>query len=580
MSYQDFIVLLLSILGGVALFIVGMNLMTDGLREAVGERLREILSGATANRFAGTGFGILLGFLVHSSAATVMTVGFVNAGMMALRKAIPLLMGASIGTTLSMQLVSFRLADYAFPAIGIGFLAQILVPRAEVKNIGSAVVGFGLLFLAMDFLGNSISPYREALAPWLERIDGTTWSGMIAGVLAATVLTALIQSSGATIGMLFAMISAGIFTNITQVYPIVLGAHIGTAATALLVSISTRQEARRTAFAHLLFQIFNVVLALLLTPVFVRIVAATSSDLVRQAANLHTLVMVAAVAAMLPFTGIFAQLVYRITPSRSAIREATFLERSYLRRPEKALRAAVSELGRAVSVCQESFRLARRYVGSPDRRTGYQIRMNEKIVDEIKPALKAYMASLTRGYLSRRQALMIQYINHCMADIERIGDHIESLHDIRLRQKRDGSFSLDEETTGSLEELYDGAEDVLGKVGESLSADNSGFADCGEAILATRDRFDAQSMKAKARVSERIAAHRLHPIIGLYFSDYVSALDRVVKHSKMIGREMQQPYFWFKPEKMDQEVDSGGKAAPGEQNIPEPLPKPRRAGRK
>lgn len=554
MEFQEFIFLLFSIIGGVALFILGMGIMTEGLRNAAGEHIRGILFRTTRNPGTGTGFGTLLGFLVHSSAASVMVVGFVNAGLIRLRNAIPLLMGASIGTTLSMQLISFQLGEYAFVAIAVGFVFQVAGRYEILKNLGRALLGFGLLFLGLDFLSGTIEPYRDELAPWLERIDGTTWGGMFFGIMAALVVTAVIQSSGATIGMLFALIAAGVFSEVRQVFPIILGAHIGTAATALLVSIGANLEARRAAFANLLFQLFNVALALLAAPLLIVLVELAGGDLVRQAANMHTAVMVAAVLVLLPVLPLYVGTVYRLTPSRSAGAQTSFLNPEFLRTPEKAIHAALEELGRVVAVGQESFGLIRELWEGWDRRREHRVKLNEAVVNEVRVAVKGYLAALTRGYLSRRQALMVQYLNRCMADIERIGDHIARLVEIRKRQRKAAGGRFDDATNAELTRLLKEAEEVLAVLARSLSPESADFSEEGRKLLAVRDRYDEESYAAKTAVNERVAEHELHPLAGLFFSEYISALDRIVKHCKMIARELQQPFFRIKGSKLKKEL--------------------------
>ncbi len=550
MDLKEGVLLGFSVVGGVALFILGMGIMTDGLRRAAGDKLRTILGRATGNRYAGISFGTLLGFLIHSTASTVMMVGFVNAGLMRLRNAIPLLMGASVGTTLSMQLISFQLTDYAFVAVALGFLCQMVAPWPVAKELGRALLGFGLLFLGLDFTGDAIEPYREQLAPWLTRIDGSSWTGMLAGIGIATLVTLAIQSSGATIGMLFVLISAGMFTSLEQVYPIVLGAHIGTTGTALLVSIGTNLEARRAAVANLLFQIFNVALGLVAAPLFVRVIGMTSEDLVRQTANLHTAVMLVAVVVLAPVLPVFVGLVRRLMPGKGEAPVCSFLEREYLRTPERAIYATVQELGRMMRVCRESSRLMMELYEEEDRRKAKRLRLNEEIINETKRAVKVYLGKLTSGELSRRQALMVQYLSRGVDDVERIADHIESLYEIRCRQLKVPGAKFDEATEREFRVMFEEAEKVLEATAESLSPETEDFGETGERIIETRDDYEERSLEAMAAVNRRVVNRDLHPMIGLYFSEYASALDRIVKHCKMMAREQQQPFFRIKSGKM------------------------------
>jgi phosphate:Na+ symporter len=206
-----------SVLGGLALFIFGMNIMTDGLKRCAGDSLRHILARATHNRLNGLGLGTTLGFLVQSSAATVMLVGFINAGLMTLNESVPVMLGANIGTTLSMQLISFKLADYCFVAITLGVLLNIVSPQLRVKQAGQALLGFGLLFLGMSTMSAAIAPHRDAFIPLFAQINGATPGGLLRGILLATAVTGIIQSSGAMIGMSFALIQAGVITDLSGV---------------------------------------------------------------------------------------------------------------------------------------------------------------------------------------------------------------------------------------------------------------------------------------------------------------------------------------------------------------------------
>lgn len=551
MGFRELMFLGFSIIGGVALFILGLGIMTDGLRGAAGDRIRWILFQATRNRCAGVGFGMLLGFLAHSTAATVMMVGFVNAGLMTLKNSIPLLMGASIGTTFAMQLISFQLSEYAFVAIAAGFLVQVALPWQTGRNLGRAVLGFGLLLLGLDFVSGAIEPHREQFAPWLTAIDGTTWRGTLLGILVAVIITAILQSSGATIGLLFALIGAGVFTSLEQVFPVVLGAHIGTAGTALFVSIGASLEARRAALANLLFQVFNVLFALAISPVLLGSIGALGGDLVRQTANLHTAVMVVAVAMLLPFLPLCVRFVYRLAPARAAVPETTFLNPAFLKTPERAIFATLEELGRVVAICRESFDLIVDYLAGRGPEREKKIRLNEGIVNEVKGAAKDYLATLTRGYLSRRQALMVQHLDRIMADLERVGDHIESMHEIRGRQKQREEGAFDDETVAHLISLMEEARNVLVALADALSPDTPDFEKAALKIIKARDHYDQQSLLAKRAVNERVANHQMHPLAGLFFSEYVSALDRIVKHCKMIAREQQQPFFRIKPRKLE-----------------------------
>ncbi len=391
MSGYDGFMLISAIVGGLALFIFGMNIMADGLRKAAGNHLRTILQRTTDNRFAGVFLGSVLGFLIHSSAATVMLVGFVNAGLTTLAQSVPAMLGANIGTTLSMQMISFKLDRYCFFAIAIGFVIQLMARRRHHKAIGQSIMGFGLLFLGMSTMSGTIKPHREALAPLLASIDGTTLPGMLIGIAVSTLITSIIQSSGATIGMCYALISAGVFTELIQVYPILLGAHIGTCATAMLGSIGTNIEARRTAVSHLLFNILKTIMAASCMRFFLWLIPMTADGLIHQMANLNTAIVLIASLPVLAIPNLYARLVRFIVFSRKPRPQPSHLDNSLLNTPEKAIAACILELRRVSKMAAESLRINGDLFFKPDRRAVHTIRMNEAVINEIKLSMRSYL---------------------------------------------------------------------------------------------------------------------------------------------------------------------------------------------
>lgn len=544
-----------AVLGGLALFIFGMNIMTGGLRDAAGHRLRYILARTTRNRFAGIGLGTVLGTLVHSSATTLMLVGFVNAGLMTLAQAVPAVLGANIGTTFSMILISFRLGDYALFMIAAGFAIHMIAPRPQVRNFGRAFMGFGLLFLGMGIMSGAIEPYRDDLAPYLAAITGDTWSGMLLGILIAWAITSVIQSSGATIGITFALIGAGAITGFDQVYPIVLGAHLGTCVTALLGSIGTNVQAVRTAVAHLTFNVTNVIVALLAKPFFYWLIPLMTDDLKRQTAFLHMMVMLVAAVLVLPFTPQFARFVTLILPTRKAPPQPSYLDEELLKFPEKAIYACILELQRVAKICEKSFRLAAETILFTANRKDVQIiRLNEDVVNEIKISMKEYLMALTMRFLSRRQALLIQHIDRCITELERIGDHIEAICDMSLRRQKEPKALVDEESLDRLFDLYESSRKVFKLVIESLNPEHADFQGMAAKILESRDAYMQNSINMKSMLTDKVAQRVITPLAGIYFSEYVAALDRIVRHSKMIALAEKQSQFWIKRKKLDREA--------------------------
>ena len=549
---MDYAFLIAALLGGLALFIFGMGLMTEGLRQASGTGLRTVLARAGRSPRLGILLGTVLGTLVHSSAATVMLVGFVNAGLLSLAETVPAMLGANIGTTISMQAVSLKLGDYCFFAIALGFALSAIARTPRTRQIGRVLLGFGLLFLGMNVMSEAIRPHRDTLQPLLAVVDGTTWRGTLIGVGIATGLTAIWQSSGATIGMCFALAGAGVFTEVSQVFPIVMGAHIGTCATALLSSIGTNIEARRTAFSHLFFNLFTVALALAAQSLVMRAVRYSSDDLIHQIANLHTLVMTLGALVVLPFWKLHAIVVRCLTPSRGQPPEPSHLDPSLLKTPERAIMAAIDELRRAIDVCRRTYGLLAQVILLNSRpATLRQIKLNEEVVNEIKVHVKAYLHQLTHRQLSRRQLMLMQEVSRCMSDIERIGDHLDKISDISVRRARERAALLDEDTLASLFVLYRKTATILFLVQESLRTEEKDFQAAAQTLLEARDSYARDSQAAKELLSDEVSAHRIAPIAALFYRDYLASFDRIVKHARAIALSQQKPDFRIKARKLD-----------------------------
>jgi len=551
-SGPDLFFLIAAVFGGLALFIWGMGLMSDALRRFAGNRLQIAVAGVTKNPFLALTVGTVLGIFIQSSATTVMLVGFINAGLMSLAQSVPLMLGANIGTTLAMQLISLRISEYCYVAIVIGLLLQMVAPSDKMKQVGTAILGFGVLLLGMDIMGNAIRPHRELFRPILAAADGSTLKGLIFGTLLTTAVTGIIQSSGATIAMGFALINAGVATSLEQVYPIFLGANIGTCATALLGSIGTNIQARRSAVSHLTFNVIGGIVGIAAAPLFYWFIPMTSDSVIRQMANANTIKMVILAFAVLPFPAQYAWFIERIMPSRKPLPQPSFLQDELLAKPEMAIWAALRELQRIAQVCAKSFRLAFELILEPDAKKVGRIKRNEQIVDEIKVAAREYLFRLAKHKLTRRQAIIIQHIEGCMADVERIGDHIDSIADTTTRQNR-GPYRFDRPSLELLTGLYDRAARTLKLVIESLDDTCRDFPGMAGKILQARDEYAEHSFQVKNIFLDRMAKHEVPPLTGMFFSEYVADIDRLVKHSKRIALAEKSPYFWLKRYKFDRE---------------------------
>ena len=551
-----------AVAGGLAMFLFGMHQMSVGLRRAAGASLRALLTRATTYRVGGLLFGAVLGALVHSSAATVMTVGFVNAGLLALARSLPVVVGANVGTTLSMQVVSLHLTDYAFFGIGAGFLMWAVAPRPRLQDLGQTLFGFGLLFLGLDTMSEAIVPYRAELQPLLAFVDASTWSGLLFGVGIAAMVTAVIQSSGATIGMAFSLVATGVFTRLDQTLPIVLGAHLGTCATALIGSVGTNVDARRVALGHLLFNVFNVGLAIVAAPVFVALVEAMGGDVIRQTANLHTVVMLAAAVVVLPLTGFGPAVLAKLQPSEGPPPEPSHLSPGLLATPEQALRACILEIRRVTSLCHESLVLNGRIVLKDDRPLVRRVRKNEEAINEVKTSVRVFLRALARRSLSRRQTLLLQYLDRAVIEVERIGDHVDSLCDVSVRRRSLSRAQFDKAGLDLLFGVFERTVAVVDEVVGSLDPDLGQDDDWARSLLEARKAYRAASASARERFGERVERGAVTPTAGMVFDEYITHMDRIVRHAKVLAKLERRRDFWIRQEKLDRVVPEQATPAP------------------
>lgn len=438
-----------TVLGGLALFIYGMGLMSEGLTQIAGARMKAVLGYVTRNRV----FAILAGagvtaLIQSSSATTVMTVGFVNAGLLSLQQAIGVVFGANIGTTMTGQLVSFNLADIALPAVVVGVAGTMAARRLRTRAFWRAVLGFGLLFFGMNMMSHELKSLAKL--PEFVRVfsvfdcapsaAGYLPLGSVLGAIAVgTLCTMVVQSSSATIGITIALAEAGLI-NIWTAVPIVLGDNIGTTVTAALAAIGTNANAKRTALAHALFNVIGTVLLVSTfplvfangagerAPAFFHLVNASAEGDVFAGANLgrhvamaHTLFNVTNVVVLAFFIPLLARICERLIGEGKSGR-TVLLEPHLLASPELALHAATLALGdmtrRAWTVASAALAtcLGKAAVDADS------IENAENGVDAMQADIRAYLIQISQRSLTDRQACMIPEVIHCVNDAERISD--------------------------------------------------------------------------------------------------------------------------------------------------------------
>lgn len=518
---------LFTLFGGLGLFLYGMNIMGEGLEKSAGDRLKDLLELLTRNRFLGVLMGAIVTAIIQSSSATtVMVVGLVNAGIMDLSQAIGVIMGANIGTTMTAQLIAFKLTDIALPAIGLGAAIIIFGRNKTQRYIGQVILGFGLLFFGMQTMEGALKPLAKMpeFVNFMTSFSKTPILGVIAGFLT----TGLVQSSSATIGILQALASQGI-VNLSIALPILFGDNIGTCVTTLLSSIGTNITARRTAVFHLTFNVIGTIIFLIILPLVESVVALTSSDPVRQIANAHTFFNVTNTFIQLPFSFLLVKLVTALVPGEPKIieRGLKYIDDRLLETPSIAFTQVKKEIARmgnlALEVLQDSIDTFLNFSEEKNK----MAREKETVINELARDITRYLAMLSRTSLSEDEYNSITDLVSTVNDMERVGDHAMNVLELsEFRNEHRLPFSniaIEElvEMSSKVQETFDLA------VYSFLHWDKSSA----EKIVKYEEEIDMMEKKLRLNHIKRLNEGSCNPSSGVIFLDLLTNLERVGDHS-------------------------------------------------
>ncbi|TMC69596.1 MAG: Na/Pi cotransporter family protein, partial [Chloroflexi bacterium] len=399
---SDANLVLFSLLGGTALLLYGVRFVGEGLQRAAGTRLRHILSTLTGNRLKSllVGAGVTA-VLQSSSATTVMLVGFASAGLLTLRQTIGVILGADVGTTVTVQLLAFDLLQLSPLVVFVGWVLYV-AGRGTPRYLGQAILGFGFLFLGMKIIHDGTAPLatNELFADLLRQLTDQP----LILVLISAVFTALVRSSAAVIGLVLSLASSGLMPLVGAI-PIIFGANIGTAATAVLAAVGQNAEARRVAAAHAAFKVVGVVIFFPFIGPFAELVRATSPDIQREIANAHTIFNVALALIFLPFSGLAADLISRLIPeTRRSESGPIYLNPAVLDTPAVALGQALREVLRMGDVVLQSLRETRVVLERNDVALMREIVARDDLIDRLEEDIKQYLVKLRAQSLTEEQA--------------------------------------------------------------------------------------------------------------------------------------------------------------------------------
>lgn len=523
--------MLFTVAGGLGLFLYGMQLMGDGLQKAAGDRLRRLLEVLTGVPIVGVFVGAIVTVLVQSSSATtVMVVGFVNAGLMNLAQAIGVIMGANIGTTITAQLVSLKLTDLALPAVAVGFLLTMLGRTRSQKQIGQVILGFGVLFLGMTVMSDGLRPLRTN--PLFKRYMVEFGQNPLLGVVAGMVFTAAIQSSSAFTGLVISLALQELI-GLNSAVTLILGSNIGTCITALLASIGTNLTARRAALAHVMFNVFGVVLFLPFVTPFSNFIAGTADTVAHQAANAHTFFNVLVVALLLPFVKPFSRLVARILPGEEGTVSygPRYLDPHILNTPSVALGQVTKELIRMGNTALAM--LDDVYTAFRTGNTEYlkYSEQKEAAINALEHDIVMYLVKLSQKSLSDEQSRRLNALLNISNDIERIGDHAENIQEL-ADYKQQNRLPFSAEAIVELDDMHARVKSIVQTAIQALAEDD---VDLARDIMRREDEIDQLEKKLRSSHICRLNDNVCHPSSGIVFLDVISNLERIADHANNIA---------------------------------------------
>jgi phosphate:Na+ symporter len=514
-------------IGGLGLFLFGMQMMASGLQKAAGDKLRRILEVLTNKPAAAALTGIAVTVLVQSSSTTtVMVVGFVNAGLMTLQQAVGTIIGANIGTTISAQLISLNISAVVFPAVGIGAFLNFFSRRRLQKYVGQAVLGFGLLFLGMLTMSEGMSPLRSM--PFFAEAMTSFGHRPLLGVLMGAVFTALVQSSSASTAVIIALTRQDLI-GLPAALALVLGTNIGTCITALLASMGASLSARRAAIAHITFNVMGVAVALLLFRPFTELVMETGASVTRQTANAHTLFNVACTLLVLPFFKYFVALITHLVPGQEFVMEMgpKYLDKRMLKTPAVAIGGARQEVLRMARLSRDMVGEALQVFVKEDRKLMQQLLQKEELVDSLEKEITTYLANLAQHSLTIEQSQSVSGLMHAANDLERIGDHAQNIvHLAEIKMEEGLPFS--EKALGELTNMYSKVDEMLEQAIKAFTDENPSLA---RSVVDQDDVVDHLERTLRKSHIIRITDKICHPPSGVIYLDVLSNFERIADHA-------------------------------------------------
>ena len=529
--------IILGLMGGLGLFLYGMRLMSDSLEQAAGARMRAILEFFTKTPLRGILVGTLFTAVIQSSSAcTVMVVSFVNSGLMDLYQAAGVIMGANIGTTVTSQLISFNLSALAPAIVMAGIILVMISKKVKVQRVGEVLLGFGILFMGLNTMSSSMAVLRES--PQVVEIMGSL-NGHFAALIVGLVVTAVLQSSSATVGIVLLLANQGLL-DMRICFFIILGCNIGACVSALLAGLNGKRDAKRAAMIHLLFNILGtiimyVALTVALEPITHFIEFVSGSNPGREVANAHTLIKIVEVLILAPFIKQIVKMTGWVVRGKEETEEEGFhlqyIGEKSVYSPTTAVFDAIREMERMGHMAISNLERAMNALVTLDEQEIEQVYQVERQIDYLNHEITSYLVKVNGTTLPADDAKSIGGLFHVVNDIERIGDHAENIADAaEARLKQNIGFS--ESAKRELSSMLDMVIKITTYALDMFSSNNQEHM---QEILDLEDQVDETERELQESHIQRLTRGECTASAGMMFSDIISGLERVSDHATNIA---------------------------------------------
>lgn len=531
--------IILSMAGGLGLFLYGMRIMSDSIEKVAGAKLRGILERLTTNRLMAILVGVFFTAVIQSSSAcTVMVVSFVNSGLMTLTQAAGVILGANVGTTVTALLVSFKLEKAAPVILLAGVLILMFVKKQKISRWGEAIIGFGVLFMGLSSMSGAMSGMKDS--PEILHMFASLQSPLMA-VLLGTVLTAVIQSSSVTVSILVLLANQGMMGIDICMFTI-LGCNIGSCATAMIASLSGKKDAKRAAAIHLIFNVIGTVIVFLVLLATVDTFAAalmafTGNNPGRVVAYAHISIKIFQVVLLMPFIRQIVKLTYVLVPGddkKIGYRDSyqlKYIGEKVVLNPATAVVEVIKELDRMGSLANENLNRAMNALITLDDEEIGEVYEVEKNIDFLSHAITNYLVKINQTTLPIEDLKSIGALFHVVNDIERIGDHAENIVDAAVQREKTG-VAFSKAAQRELGEMIDMVNTLLRFSFEMFVKSTEEHV---EDIRNLEEAIDEKEKELQQRHIERLSNNECTPEAGAMFSDIVSGLERVADHATNIA---------------------------------------------